>query len=626
MQAQGSTYWTLASKAEQRTKRVEFKEMREKKSLIIIIVLTMCISYRLPFGYTQETAPSPDESGPYEVGRIDFILKKDEYRNLPISIYYPALESEMNAGPFSGDKPYPTLIFTPGNRQFIEPFRHMAQYVSSWGFIYVLVASSVYAVQFDKAEDMILTLDWLSEQNKNESFKLSGFIDENRIGATGFSMGGAAAIVCSAADSRFKVCVPVGGGGKSYLRAIDPSILSLDVPIFITVGSNREETAINRCFEIYEENKVPKYLGVIIGANHSSIYRKPVLLKYVVSFLKVYLSGEEEYIDYLYGEHAQQDIDEGKIELYFDITEGAAVFELNSLTINPSSIRVGDTITVSIDCRNEGNKAGSYTVTLMINGEVEDEKTVTVAPNESTTISFDAPTSEKGIYSVEIEGLTGSYEVVAPASLVTSGLTIEPSTVQIGESVAITIDVSNVGGQEGSHLAVFKVNGVTEDEYEVSLESDVSQTITFEYIPTQSGTFIVDLDGLTGSITVLEPASIDVSNLVIDPESLMEDESVTISVECSNFGGVSGSYDVVLEIDGETKDTSSVTVEAGESTTVSFEVSAPEEGSYSVDVNGLSGSYEVEKAQTGIPGFPLNSIVISVVLAAAVMWLIRRQH
>jgi hypothetical protein len=47
----------------------------------------------------------------------------------------------------------------------------------------------------------------------------------------------------------------------------------------------------------------------------------------------------------------------------------------------------------------------------MIDGEVEDEETVTLAPDESTTVSFDAPTSEKGTYSIEIEGLTGSYEV-----------------------------------------------------------------------------------------------------------------------------------------------------------------------------------------------------------------------
>jgi hypothetical protein len=163
--------------------------------------------------------------------------------------------------------------------------------------------------------------------------------------------------------------------------------------------------------EIYEESKVPKYLGVIIGATHRDIYRNTVLFKYIVSFLKVYLEGDEGYASYLYGEHAQQDIDGGVIELYFDITEGAAVFELNGLTINPSSIRVDDTITVSIDCRNEGNKAGSHTITLMINGEVEGEKTVTLDPDDSTSVSFEVSPSEEGVYSVDVNGLAGSFEV-----------------------------------------------------------------------------------------------------------------------------------------------------------------------------------------------------------------------
>jgi hypothetical protein len=55
--------------------------------------------------------------------------------------------------------------------------------------------------------------------------------------------------------------------------------------------------------------------------------------------------------------------------------------------------------------------SGSYTVTLKIDGGAEDQRSVTLGPDESTTISFDAPTSERGTYSVEIEGLTGSYEV-----------------------------------------------------------------------------------------------------------------------------------------------------------------------------------------------------------------------
>jgi hypothetical protein len=98
----------------------------------------------------------------------------------------------------------------------------------------------------------------------------------------------------------------------------------------------------------------------------------------------------------------------GKVHVF---QAGAADFTLSGLTINPSSVNVGGTVTISVECSNEGSISGSHTVTLMIDGEVEDDKTVTVAPNESMTISFDAPTSEKGTYSVEIEGLTGSYEV-----------------------------------------------------------------------------------------------------------------------------------------------------------------------------------------------------------------------
>jgi catechol 2,3-dioxygenase-like lactoylglutathione lyase family enzyme len=95
----------------------------------------------------------------------------------------------------------------------------------------------------------------------------------------------------------------------------------------------------------------------------------------------------------------------------FVFQAGTVDFTLSGLTINPSSVNVGGSVTVSVECCNEGSLSGSSTVTMMIDGEVEDEETVTLAPDESTTISFDAPTSEKGTYSVEIEGLTGNYKV-----------------------------------------------------------------------------------------------------------------------------------------------------------------------------------------------------------------------
>ena len=101
---------------------------------------------------------------------------------------------------------------------------------------------------------------------------------------------------------------------------------------------------------------------------------------------------------------------------------------------------------------------------------------------------------------------------------------------------------------------------------------------------------------------------------------------MTVSVECGNTGTVSGEYQVVLTINGAVEDEKTVTIGPDETTRVSFVVTAGEAGEYLVDVNGLSGSYDVEKAQTGIPGFPFESIVLSMVLAVLLLWLIQRKR
>ena len=98
---------------------------------------------------------------------------------------------------------------------------------------------------------------------------------------------------------------------------------------------------------------------------------------------------------------------------------------------------------------------------------------------------------------------------------------------------------------------------------------------------------------------------------------------MTIAVECINMGTISDNYQVVLSINGAVEDEKTVAIGLDETTSVSFEVTAGEVGEYSVDVNGLTGSYTVKGI---IPGFPIESVVLSVVLAVLVLWLIQRQR
>ena len=128
-----------------------------------------------------------------------------------------------------------------------------------------------------------------------------------------------------------------------------------------------------------------------------------------------------------------------------------------------------------------------------------------------------------------------------------------------------------------------------------------------------------------GRVYIFQPgaAAFTSNGLNIDPNPVNKGKTVTVSVECGNTGTASGEYPVVLTINGVAEDEKTVTIGPDETTSVSFEVTAGEAGEYSVDVNGLTGSYTVKGI---IPGFPLESIVISIVLVVIGLWLIQRQR
>ena len=64
-----------------------------------------------------------------------------------------------------------------------------------------------------------------------------------------------------------------------------------------------------------------------------------------------------------------------------------------------------------------------------------------------------------------------------------------------------------------------------------------------------------------------------------------------------------------------------VSLDDGESESVAFEVAGGDTGAHRVDVGGQSGSFSVQ--QKGIPGFPVLSGVIGVLLGALILGLHR---
>lgn len=93
-----------------------------------------------------------------------------------------------------------------------------------------------------------------------------------------------------------------------------------------------------------------------------------------------------------------------------------AAFTSSSLSISPLEVDIGGTVTISLLLANTGEEEGSYTITLKLNGVVEATKEITLAGGANETVTFTTAKDEAGTYSVNIDGLTGSFTVreVAP--------------------------------------------------------------------------------------------------------------------------------------------------------------------------------------------------------------------
>jgi hypothetical protein len=91
-----------------------------------------------------------------------------------------------------------------------------------------------------------------------------------------------------------------------------------------------------------------------------------------------------------------------------------AAFSLSSLSVQPAEVEPGETVTIALSIANTGGTEGSHTVVLTINGAKEAEKSVTVAARDSEDVSFTVSREDAGSYSVVVDGLSGSFTVVAP--------------------------------------------------------------------------------------------------------------------------------------------------------------------------------------------------------------------
>ncbi len=267
-------------------------------------------------------------------------------------------------------------------------------------------------------------------------------------------------------------------------------------------------------------------------------------------------------------------------------------FRVEDLSLSSDKIGEGDTVTAQVEITNVGDAKGTHTVELEVEGETL-IKEVSLDAGESKTASFEIEKQAKGSYNLNIGHLSETFEVVEPAEFEVSNLNLSKEEVEIDETVTVTVDVSNTGEVSGSRNVELLLDEELLDSQEVKVEGGNTKTVTFKVSRKEAGTYNISISNLTKSFEVLKPAEFKVSDLIVNPSEVEPNEDVEISADVKNIGEVEGTETLELNIEGSLERTKDVTLEGGESTTVTFSITKETPESYSVVIEDLSGSFKV---------------------------------
>ena len=91
-----------------------------------------------------------------------------------------------------------------------------------------------------------------------------------------------------------------------------------------------------------------------------------------------------------------------------------AIFRVTDLSVTPSEVKTGETVTIRAKIANTGGSSGSYTAVMQINGTKYDSREIAIKAGQSGEVSFTAQGQAAGKYAADVNGAAGQYLVASP--------------------------------------------------------------------------------------------------------------------------------------------------------------------------------------------------------------------
>ena len=195
-----------------------------------------------------------------------------------------------------------------------------------------------------------------------------------------------------------------------------------------------------------------------------------------------------------------------------------------------------------------------------------------------------------------------------PAEFTLTDLIISPLEAYVGETVQISVNVTNIGEVEGNETVNLEINGALKDTANITLVGNSSDIVTFADIENIIGNYNVQVGSLSGNFTIKEAppesSKIVLSDLRVNPYEAWIDEPVNVTAIAKNPSSLPDKLMVKITVDDIAVASQVVELDAGASKTISFVVNATTEGKHTLKVNTLSGSFMIVK--TGYHTLTIN--------------------
>ncbi|MFC2044790.1 CARDB domain-containing protein, partial [Chloroflexota bacterium] len=190
-------------------------------------------------------------------------------------------------------------------------------------------------------------------------------------------------------------------------------------------------------------------------------------------------------------------------------------FTISAVTISPTEVTTGETVTISLLVTNPGDIEATYQVILKVDGVVASTKDVTLAGSTSQKVTFTTSQNTAGTYTINVADKSGIFTVKTPTAQVpdaftTSPLIISPTEVITGETVTISLLVTNPGDIEATYQVILKVDGVVASTKDVTLAGSTSQKVTFTTSQNTAGTYTINVADKSGIFSVKTPTALTI--------------------------------------------------------------------------------------------------------------------